>query len=159
MCYRKVIGRRRETRDLARRERGFTLIELLVVVVILGLLAGLVGPRLFGHVGKSKQAAAQAQIELFGAALDNYRLDVGQYPATEAGLKALQTNPGAEGWDGPYLRKEIPDDPWRHAYVYRAPGEHGDYDLMSYGADGAPGGEGENADVVSWQVIGKKSGQ
>jgi general secretion pathway protein G len=157
MCYRKLIGTSADARDGARRERGFTLIELLVVVVILGLLAGLVGPRLFGHVGKSKLAAAQAQIELFGAALDNYRLDVGTYPPTEAGLKALQTNPGAEGWDGPYLKKEVPDDPWRRAYVYRAPGEHGDYDLMSYGADGAPGGEGENADVVSWQVVGKKA--
>ncbi len=142
-----------------RREGGFTLIELLVVVVIIGLLAGLVGPRLFGRVGKSKQAAAQAQIELFGAALDNYRLDVGRYPPTEAGLKALQTNPGAEGWDGPYLKKDVPNDPWGRAYVYTAPGEHGDYDLASLGADGAAGGEGEDADVVSWQVLApKKSG-
>jgi general secretion pathway protein G len=159
MCYPAVTGRKGKGRDVARRDRGFTLIEILVVVIIIGLLAGLVGPRIFGSVGKSKQAAAQAQIEMFGAALDNYRLDVGQYPATEAGLKALQTNPGVDGWDGPYLRKDVPDDPWRRAYVYRAPGEHGDYDLMSYGLDGAPGGEGENADVVSWQVIGKKSAQ
>jgi general secretion pathway protein G len=138
--------------------RGFTLIELLVVVVIIGLLAGLVGPRLFGRVGKSKQAAAQAQIELFGAALDNFRLDVGKYPATEAGLKALQDNPGVDNWDGPYLKKEVPTDPWGHAYVYRSPGEHGEYDVISYGADGAPGGEGEDADVVSWQVVQSKKG-
>lgn len=141
----------------ARQARGFTLIELVVVVVIIGLLAALVGPRLFGRVGKSRQAAAQAQIELFGVALDNYRLDVGRYPATEAGLAALQANPGTDGWDGPYLKKEVPADPWGRAYVYRAPGEHGEYDLVSLGADGAPGGEGEDADVVSWQVLKKSA--
>src|SRR3972149_10359669 len=95
----------------ARRPRAFTLIELMVVIVILGLLAGLVGPRLFGRVGKSKQAAAQAQMELFGVALDNYRLDVGQYPTTEMGLAALQINPGLDGWEGPYLKKEVPTGP------------------------------------------------
>jgi general secretion pathway protein G len=115
----------------------------------------LVGPRLFGRVGKSRQAAAQAQIELFGVALDNYRLDVGRYPPTEAGLNALQTNPGLDGWDGPYLKKEVPQDPWGRDYVYRAPGEHGEYDLISLGADGAPGGDGEDADVVSWQLLKK----
>ncbi|MFB3817994.1 MAG: type II secretion system major pseudopilin GspG [Candidatus Methylomirabilales bacterium] len=153
MRTRERLERRRRARE---RARGFTLIELLVVVVIIGLLAGLVGPRLFGRVGKSKQAAAQAQIELFGAALDNYRLDVGQYPPTEAGLKALQANPGVENWDGPYLKKEIPADPWGRGYVYKAPGEHGEYDLVSLGADGAVGGEGEDADVVSWQVLAPK---
>lgn len=136
--------------------RGFTLIELLVVVLIIGLLAALVAPRLFARVGKSRQAATQAQIELFGVALDNYRLDVGKYPATEAGLQALQTNPGVEAWDGPYLKKEIPLDPWGRAYVYKSPGEHGEYDVISYGADGAPGGEGEDADIVSWRVLQKK---
>jgi general secretion pathway protein G len=140
-----------------RRQSGFTLIELLVVVVIIGLLAALVGPRLFGRVGKSKQAAAQAQIELFGVALDNFRLDVGRYPTTEAGLEALQANPGLDGWDGPYLKKEVPPDPWGNPYVYSSPGEHGEYDLISHGADGAPGGEGENADIVSWQLL-KKAG-
>ena len=140
-----------------RNPQGFTLIELLVVVVIIGMLAALVGPRLFGRVGKSRQAAAQAQIELFGVALDNYRLDVGQYPTTEAGLQALQKNPGTESWDGPYLKKEVPADPWGRPYLYKYPGEHGEYDLISHGADGAPGGEGENADIVSWQVL-KKSG-
>ncbi|HSB73895.1 MAG TPA: type II secretion system major pseudopilin GspG [Candidatus Methylomirabilis sp.] len=145
-------------RRAANRERGFTLIEILVVVIIIGLLAGLVGPRLFTRVGKSKQAVAQAQIELFGVALDNFRLDVGRYPTTQEGLQVLQTNPGIEGWDGPYLKKEMPQDPWGHPYVYKAPGEQGEYDLISYGADGSPSGEGENADIVSWQVLKKAGG-
>lgn len=133
-----------------RGERGFTLIELLVVVIILGLLAALVGPRLFGRVGRSKQAAAQVQIELFGAALDQFRLDVGRYPATAEGLEALIQSPNLPGWDGPYLKKGIPADPWGNPYHYQNPGQHGEYDLWSYGADAAPGGEGENQDVVSW---------
>jgi general secretion pathway protein G len=130
----------------------------MVVVVIIGLLAALVGPRLFGRVAKSKQSAAQAQIELFGVALDNFRLDVGKYPTSDAGLQALQANPGLDGWDGPYLKKDVPVDPWGHAYVYKAPGEHGEYDLISFGADGAPGGDGEDADIVSWQILKKQSG-
>lgn len=142
----------------SRKPRGFTLIELVVVVVIIGLLAALVGPQLFGRVGKSKQAAAQAQIELLGVALDNFRLDVGTYPPTESGLQALQVNPGLDGWDGPYLKKEVPEDPWGRPYAYKAPGEHGEYDLISYGADGAPGGEGETADIVSWRVFKKTGG-
>ena len=138
-----------------RREAGFTLIELLVVIIIIGLLAALVGPKLFGRVGKGKQAAAQAQIELFGAALDNFRLDVGRYPTSDEGLRALLVNPGAiENWDGSYLKKEeIPLDPWGHPYVYKSPGEHGDYDILSYGGDGVAGGEGENQDLVSWKGI------
>lgn len=138
-----------------RRQAGFTLIELLVVIIIIGLLAALVGPKLFGRVGKGKQAAAQAQIELFGASLDNFRLDVGRYPTSEEGLKALLVNPGAiSNWDGPYLKKqEIPLDPWGHPYLYKAPGEHGDYDMLSYGGDGVAGGDGENQDIVSWKGI------
>jgi general secretion pathway protein G len=131
--------------------RGFTLIELLVVMVILGLLAALVGPRLFGHVGAANQKAAKTQIEMLGQALDAFRLDVGRYPSTSEGLNALVTNPGVEGWNGPYLKKGLPNDPWKKPYQYQAPGEHGDYDIVSYGADGAPGGEGESKDVTSWE--------
>jgi general secretion pathway protein G len=141
------------------RRSGFTLIELLVVIIIIGLLAALVGPKLFGRVGKGKQAAAQAQIELFGAALDNFRLDVGRYPTSDEGLRALLVNPGAiENWDGSYLKKEeIPLDPWGHAYVYKSPGEHGDYDILSHGGDGVAGGDGENQDLVSWKGIRRGS--
>lgn len=137
------------------KERGFTLIELLIVMVILGLLAALVGPRMFGKVGSSKAKAAKAQISLFETALDTYRLDVGKYPTTEQGLEALRTKPSdVEKWDGPYLPKEIPVDPWGKPYVYRSPGEHGEFDIISYGADGRAGGEGEDADVVSWKDLG-----
>ena len=142
---------RRSRRPL--RQAGFTLIELLVVIIVLGLLVGLVGPRLFQNVGKSKQAAAKAQIELFGAALDQYRLDVGSYPNGSQGLDALQKNPNVPNWNGPYLKKAVPRDPWGEAYKYRCcPGQHGDYDIWSEGADKGPGGEGENADVVSWDA-------
>ncbi len=138
--------------NVKRNERGFTLIELLVVMVILGLLAALVGPKLFPKLGKGKQHAAKAQIELFGEALDQFRLDTGRYPTTSEGLDALIHNPGIEGWDGPYLRKNVvPKDPWGRPYQYQSPGTHGDYDLFSYGADGSPGGEGENKDITSWQ--------
>ena len=134
-------------------DRGFTLIELLVVIIVLGLLVGLVGPRLFGRVGQSKQAAAKAQTELLGAGLDQYRLDVGSYPTTAQGLDALQKNPGANNWNGPYLKKSVPNDSWGNPYKYRCcPGQHGDYDLWSEGADGQPGGDGENADVTSWEA-------
>jgi general secretion pathway protein G len=139
-----------------RQDRGFTLMEILVVVIIIGLLAALVGPRLFGKVSLARQKAAKAQIELFGTALDTFRLDIGKYPTTEEGLKALREKPsGAEGWQGPYLPKEIPVDPWGRAYVYKSPGQQGDYDLISYGLDGAEGGEGENLDIVSWKDVGK----
>ena len=137
-----------------RDHRGFTLVELLVVIIILGLLAGLVGPRLFGRVGQSRHATARAQIELLGAALDQYRLDVGAYPATAAGLNALVQNPNAPNWNGPYLKKSaVPADPWGRPYQYKCcPGDHGDYDVWSMGADGAPGGDGESADVASWDT-------
>lgn len=132
-------------------QAGFTLIELLIVVIILGVLAGLVGPRLFGRVGQSRQAAAKVQIELLGAALDQFKLDVGRYPTTQEGLTALQQSPSnASGWEGPYLKKDIPKDPWGNTYQYRSPGEHGEYDIASLGSDGTPGGEGEASDVTSW---------
>ncbi|PIV24581.1 MAG: type II secretion system protein GspG [Deltaproteobacteria bacterium CG03_land_8_20_14_0_80_45_14] len=137
-------------------ERGFTLIEIMIVVIIIGLLAALVAPKLFGKLTMAKQKSAKAQIELFGAALDAFRLDTGRYPATEEGLKALREKPsGAENWDGPYLPKEIPLDPWGKPYVYKSPGEHGEYDLISFGLDGVEGGEGENQDIVSWKDVGK----
>ena len=133
----------------ARDQAGFTLVELLVVIIVLGLLVGLVVPRLWGQVGKSKQATARAQIELLGSALDQYRLDNGTYPSN---LDELQQRPAsAANWSGPYLKKAVPADPWGFAYKYKCcPGQFGEYDLWSEGADGAPGGEGENADVVSW---------
>ena len=138
------------------KERGFTLIEIMIVIIIIGLMAALVGPKLFGKVSVAKQKAAKAQIELFGTALDTFRLDVGRYPTTEEGLKVLREKPsGIEKWQGPYLPKEIPVDPWGKAYVYKSPGEQGDYDLLSYGLDGAEGGEGENQDIVSWKDIGR----
>jgi general secretion pathway protein G len=132
-------------------KKGFTLIELLVVMVILSLLAAFVGTDFFKHIGTSKQKAAKTQIEMFGTALDSFRLSVGRYPSTAEGLQALRVNPGVDQWDGPYLRKEVPMDPWGRPYVYNCPGQHGDYDLVSLGADGQEGGEGENADVVSWK--------
>lgn len=133
-------------------EGGFTLIELLVVLVILGLLAALVGPTLVKHLKPAKRTVAAAQIEEFASALDGYYVDVGRYPSTEEGLQALREKPvGAKSWKGPYLKKEIPDDPWGGPFIYRCPGQHGAYDLLSYGADGKEGGEGENADVTSWE--------
>ena len=130
---------------------GFTLLELLVVMVIIGLLASYVGPKYFGQIGKSEVKTAQAQIEAFGKALDQYRLDTGHYPTTELGLNALVARPANEPrWSGPYLSKAVPSDPWGRAYQYKSPGEHGDYDLWSLGKDGQPGGSGESADIVSW---------
>jgi len=131
-------------------QRGFTLLELLVVMVIIGLLSAFVGPRLFAQIGKSETKIAKAQIESLGKALDQYRLDVGHYPSNEQGLPALMANPGEPRWVGPYLAKALPMDPWGRDYIYRSPGEHGDFDVLSYGRDGSPGGEGENADVTSW---------
>ncbi len=138
----------------SRNNRGFTLIELLIVIIIIGLLAALVGPKLFGKVSVAKLKAAKAQIELFGTALDALRLDVGRYPTTEEGLKALREKPtDMNAWKGPYLPKEIPVDPWGRPYLYKAPGDHGEYDLISLGLDGAEGGEGENQDIVSWKDV------
>ncbi|MCG6951980.1 MAG: type II secretion system major pseudopilin GspG [Betaproteobacteria bacterium] len=127
---------------------GFTLLELLVVVAIIGLLVGFVAPRYFGQIGKSEVTAARAQIDALEKALDQYRLDTGHYPSTELGLDALMQRPQNEPkWNGPYLRKSVPLDPWGRPYQYRAPGEKGDFDLLSLGKDGAPGGSGEDADL------------
>ena len=134
-----------------RNQGGFTLVELIVVMVIIGLLASFVYVKFIGRVGESKQNAAKAQIEIFNQALELYRLDTGQYPAGEQGLNALNENPGVENWAGPYLKKAVPNDPWKKPYHYQSPGNHGDYDISSYGADGSPGGEDENKDVHSWE--------
>jgi general secretion pathway protein G len=136
---------------LSRGHRGFTLLELLVVMVIIGLLAGYVGPKLFGQIGKSETKVARAQIDALQKALDQYRIDIGRYPSTQQGLAGLVTRPMDEPrWQGPYLAKAVPPDPWGRPYLYRAPGEHGEYDLQSLGRDGAPGGTGDNADLNSW---------
>lgn len=134
-----------------RMAHGFTLLELLVVMVIIGLLAGYVGPRYFSQIGKSEAKVARAQIDAFEKALDQYRIDVGRYPTSEQGLAALNSAPAGETkWNGPYLKKAAPLDPWGKAYQYRQPGEHGEFDLFSYGQDGVPGGEGVAADVTNW---------
>ncbi len=132
---------------------GFTLIELLVVLVILGLLAGVVGPQVMKYVGSSKTKTARLQIEDLAASLDLYRLEVGNYPTAEQGLEALVIPPvEAINWNGPYLKKKVvPKDPWGFAYSYRSPGEHGEFDLFSLGADNTEGGQGENQDVLGWQ--------
>ena len=134
-------------------QAGFTLIEMMVVMVIIGLLMALVGPNLIKQEEKSKVKAARAQVEMLGTALDTFRLDVGRYPTTQEGLAGLRQRPfGVDRWDGPYLKKEVPKDPWDRPYYYRGPGEGGRaYDLLSYGADGGPGGEGNNRDVASWE--------
>ena len=135
-----------------KEERGITLIELLVVMVIIAMFATIVGQRLFRNVEKARQTTAKAQIGEFESVLDAFRLDVGRYPTAEEGLQSLRARPGSlERWDGPYLRKDVPLDPWQRPYVYRFPGQHGDYDLYSLGADGQDGGEGENADVTNWK--------
>lgn len=131
------------------RANGFTLLELLVVMVIIGLLVGYVAPNYFGAVGKSEVKAARAQLDALNKALVAYRLDVGAYPASDAGLAALVQKPGGvQQWSGPYLSKAVPLDPWGRAYVYRSPGRNRDFDLLSYGRDGKPGGEGEAADIL-----------
>jgi general secretion pathway protein G len=139
-------------RERCAKNDGFTLVELLVVMIIIGLLAALVGPRFIRQEEKAKVKAARAQIELLSTALDTFRLDVGRYPSSQEGLEALRTQPGGlERWDGPYLKKDVPVDPWGKAYVYKSPGDHGPFDLLSYGADGAPGGDGDNRDIASWE--------
>jgi general secretion pathway protein G len=134
-----------------RKMQGFTLLELLVVMVIIGLLAGYVGPKYFEQVGKSETKTAWAQIDALGKALDQYRIDNGHYPTTEQGLIALVQKPNDEPkWAGPYLQKKLPVDPWRRPYLYKSPGENGEYDLYSLGKDGVVGGVKDAQDIVSW---------
>ncbi len=140
-------------REKGTQSGGFTLIELLVVLVVLGLLAGLVGPQVMKHLGDSKTRTAKLQIEELAAAMDMSRIDANRYPTTEEGLKALVERPaGLASWNGPYLRKRtLPRDPWGNAYHYRSPGQHGDFDLYSLGVDDKEGGSGESQDIVSWE--------
>lgn len=149
MCWEVKLNKQRNRRP----QRGFTLIEVLVVLVILGLLMSVVGPRVMKYVGGAKTDTVKMQIEELAAALDMYHLEVGRYPSQNEGLDALVAEPaGATRWQGPYLRKSrVPQDPWGNPYVYRMPGQHGAFDLISLGADGQPGGEGENADIGSWE--------
>ena len=140
-------------KNRTRRQAGVTLIEMMVVVTIIALFAALVLPRMMGQADKAKRATASAQINSYLTALGSYKLDTGVYPTTEQGLKALRDKPeNVNNWQGPYTQKEIDNDPWGHPYVYRFPGEHGDDpDIISYGADGQQGGDGINADIVSWK--------
>lgn len=144
-------------RAFSRSRHGFTLIEVMVVVAVLAILAALVAPNVFGHLGTAKDSAARSQMEMLTAALDAYRLDNGRYPTGAQGLEALRTEPTSEprprSWNGPYLRRAVPMDPWDQPYVYISPGDANPngFDLLTYGADGQPGGEGENADVLAWE--------
>ncbi len=146
------ITSRQEARISRRSQDGFTLIELLVVLVILGLIVAFAAPQVIKYVGGAKSDAAKIQIERLSSVLDLYRLEVGRYPTQEEGLEALVERPSdADAWNGPYVKKaDALTDPWRRPYIYQMPGEHGDYDMSSLGADGQEGGEGEDKDVTSW---------
>ena len=144
---------RRQRRRASGGEAGFTLVEILVVITIIGLIMALVGPRVLNYLAESKVKAARIQVESFASSLDLFYLDAGRYPTSSEGLAALAQRPGGiDAWNGPYLRTgAVPNDPWGHAYVYRSPGEHGAYDIVSYGADGQQGGTGTAADIESWK--------
>ncbi len=134
-------------------KKAFTLVELLVVMVIVGLLAAIVAPMVYQHISPAKRTAVRGQMSNFMTALDNFYVDVGRFPTTKEGLEALRFKPtGATGWRGPYLRRNIPKDSWGNAFVYRVPGMNGPYDIISLGADGRSGGDGEAEDIISWQV-------
>jgi general secretion pathway protein G len=143
---------RRPRRRVRGGEAGFTLVEILVVITIIGLIMALVGPRVLNYLAESKVKAARIQVESFASSLDLFYLDAGRYPSTSEGLAALAQRPGGiDAWNGPYLRTgAVPNDPWGRPYIYRSPGEHGPYDLVSYGADGQQGGTGTAADIESW---------
>ncbi len=149
----KRSARNKTAYQRTNRISGFTLIELLIVMVIIGLLAAFIVPKLIGRVGESKQIAAKAQIELLSTAIEVYKLDTGKYPSQDSGLKSLHAKPDdVKNWKGPYMKKEkAPKDPWGVEYIYKHPGEHGDYDIISYGADENEGGTGDNIDIVSWE--------
>lgn len=133
--------------------KAFTLVELLVVMVIVGILAAIVAPMVYQHISPAKRTAVRGQMKNFMTALDNFYVDVGRFPTTKEGLDALRLQPvGAKGWRGPYLRRNIPNDPWGNTFIYREPGSNGPYDIVSLGSDGREGGEGEEADIISWQV-------
>jgi general secretion pathway protein G len=152
MNYRSIPTRWTGRRRARHHTRGFTLVEILVVITIIGLIMALVGPRVINYLGEAKVKAAKIQIESFGSALDLFYLDAGRYPSSSEGLSALAQRPGgANAWNGPYLKgAAVPKDPWGRPYIYRSPGEHGPYDITSYGADGQEGGTGTAADIVSW---------
>jgi general secretion pathway protein G len=143
---------RKRNRSVSRGEDGFTLVEMLVVITIIGLIMALVGPRVLNYLGESKVKAARIQIESFGSSLDLFYLDAGRYPSTTEGLSALVQRPaGIASWSGPYLKSgTVPNDPWGHSYVYRSPGEHGAYDIVSYGAGGQGGTDGTASVIASW---------
>ena len=143
-------------RDRRERESGFTLIEIMVVVIIIAVVASIVAPAVWNRVDVAKRHAAKGQIAAFGSALGSYRLDTGDYPSSSQGLQALRSTPGVEGWNGPYLSQDVPKDPWNKEYVYTYPSGNAQdsYEIICYGKDGQAGGEGVNADVVSWKLGG-----